>query len=35
MESAGETVIGLFFQDALDDKHYVDPVFLGGLPAIE
>lgn len=32
---AGETVEGLFFQDALDDKHYVDPVFIGGLPAME
>jgi hypothetical protein len=32
--TAGETVEGLFFQDALDDKHYVDPVFIGGLPAM-
>lgn len=31
--AAGETVEGLFFQDALDDEHYVDPVFIGGLPA--
>lgn len=28
----GESIDGLFFQDALDDKHYVDPVFIGGLP---
>lgn len=27
----GECVDGLFFQDALDDKHAVDPVFIGGL----
>ncbi|MEQ8785677.1 MAG: FecR domain-containing protein [Pirellulaceae bacterium] len=32
--AAGETAEGLFFQDALDDKHYVDPVFIGGLPAM-
>lgn len=30
--AAGETVEGLFFQDALDDQHFVDPVFIGGLP---
>lgn len=29
----GETVDGLFLQDALDDGHFVDPVFIGGLPA--
>jgi hypothetical protein len=28
----GESVEGLFFQDALDDAHRVDPVFIGGLP---
>jgi hypothetical protein len=28
----GETVEELFFQDALDDQHYVDPVFIAGLP---
>ncbi len=33
--AVGETVEGLFFQDALDDKHYVDPVFIGGLPAMK
>ncbi|QDU63342.1 FecR protein [Planctomycetes bacterium Pan216] len=27
-----ETVEGLFIQDALDDRHVVDPVFIGGLP---
>ncbi len=31
----GEEVDGLFFQDALDDKHFIDPVFIGGLPALE
>ncbi|MCC9606158.1 FecR family protein [Blastopirellula sp. JC732] len=30
----GEKVEGLFFQDAMDDGHYVDPVYVGGLPAI-
>lgn len=29
----GESVQGLFFQDALDDNHYVDPVFIAGLPS--
>ncbi len=29
----GEQVAGLFFQDAGDDDHLVDPVFIGGLPA--
>ncbi len=28
----GEQVEGLFFQDADDDSHRVDPVFIGGLP---
>ncbi|TWT38969.1 FecR family protein [Blastopirellula retiformator] len=28
----GEAVEGLFFQDALDDPHHIDPVFVGGLP---
>ncbi|QDU92847.1 FecR domain-containing protein [Lignipirellula cremea] len=28
----GEQVDGLFFQDAHDDKHIVDPVYIGGLP---
>lgn len=28
----GEIVEGLFIQDALDDGHYVDPVFIAGLP---
>ena len=31
----GETVEGLFFQDALDDGHRVDPVFIAGLPEIK
>ncbi|MEX0820272.1 MAG: hypothetical protein WD070_11795 [Pirellulaceae bacterium] len=31
----GETVDGLFIQDALDDDHIVDPVFMGGLPTME
>ncbi|MCA8987266.1 MAG: FecR domain-containing protein [Planctomycetaceae bacterium] len=31
----GESVEGLFFQDALDDKHHVDPVLIGGLPVME
>ena len=31
----GEEVAGLFIQDALDDKHYIDPVFVGGLPTRE
>ncbi|QDT07083.1 FecR protein [Rubripirellula lacrimiformis] len=30
----GETVDELFIQDALDDKHIVDPVFIGGLPPL-
>lgn len=29
-----EKVDGLFIQDALDDKHTVDPVFIGGLPPL-
>ncbi|MDV6032439.1 MAG: FecR domain-containing protein [Phycisphaera sp. RhM] len=29
-----ERVEGLFFQDALDDKHMVDPVFIAGLPEL-
>lgn len=28
----GESVAGLFFQDAMDDSNCVDPVFIGGLP---
>ncbi len=31
----GESVEGLFFQDALDDKHNVDPVFIAGLPSVD
>ena len=31
----GEFVEGLFIQDALDDGHYVDPVFIAGLPEEE
>ena len=29
----GERVDGLFIQDAMDDKHNVDPVFIAGLPS--
>ncbi|OYW19121.1 MAG: hypothetical protein B7Z55_09445 [Planctomycetales bacterium 12-60-4] len=29
----GESVEELFLQDALDDQHYIDPVFIGGLPS--
>jgi len=32
--AANEEVEGLFIQDALDDKHTVDPVFVGGLPPL-
>lgn len=31
----GETVEGLFIQDILDDKDYIDPVFIGGLPPLK
>ncbi|WP_417847587.1 FecR family protein [Thalassoglobus sp.] len=31
----GEAVSGFFIQDALDDAHHVDPVFIGGLPEIK
>ncbi len=31
----GEAVEGLFFQDALDDGHRVDPVFIAGLPEMK
>ena len=30
----GERVEGLFIQDAMDDQHNVDPVFIAGLPSI-
>jgi anti-sigma factor RsiW len=30
--ASGETIQGLFIQDALDDVHHVDPVFIAGLP---
>ncbi len=33
--ASGETVEGLFIQDALDDGHYVDPVFIADLPEKE
>ncbi len=33
--SEGETVAGLFFQDASDDNDMVDPVFIGGLPEMK
>ena len=28
----GASADGLFFQDVLDDRNYVDPVFIAGLP---
>ncbi len=31
----GESVDGLFIQDAMDDKHNVDPVFIAGLPSFQ
>lgn len=31
----GDLVEGLFIQDALDDAHRVDPVFIGGLPEMK
>ena len=31
----GETVEGLFIQDILDDKDFLDPVFIGGLPSLK
>ncbi|MEQ9410195.1 MAG: FecR family protein [Fuerstiella sp.] len=31
----GEAVEGLFIQDAMDDNHHVDPVFIAGLPEKE
>ncbi|WP_442508597.1 FecR domain-containing protein [Novipirellula sp. SH528] len=31
----GTAVDGLFFQDAMDDLHIVDPVFIAGLPSDE
>ncbi|MDA8744563.1 FecR family protein [Rubripirellula amarantea] len=30
-----ESVEGLFLQDAMDDGNFVDPVFIGGLPALD
>lgn len=33
--ASGEIVEGLFFQDALDDGNFVDPVFIAGLPEEE
>ncbi|WDQ17637.1 FecR domain-containing protein [Rhodopirellula sp. P2] len=33
--ASGETIEGLFIQDALDDSHFVDPVFIAGLPEEE
>lgn len=30
----GETVDGLFIQDAFDDQNFVDPVFVAGLPEV-
>jgi hypothetical protein len=32
--AANAEVPGLFFQDALDDGHQVDPVFIAGLPEL-
>ncbi len=31
----GELVEGLFIQDVQDDKDYVDPIFIAGLPALK
>ncbi|HAH48679.1 MAG TPA: hypothetical protein DCM07_28340 [Planctomycetaceae bacterium] len=31
----GETVEGLFIQDALEDSDIIDPVFIGGLPPLK
>ncbi|MBI1310837.1 hypothetical protein GC176_05975 [bacterium] len=31
--SIGDHVEELFLQDALDDQHFIDPVFIGGFPA--
>jgi len=31
----GIDVDGLFIQDALDNKHNVDPVFIAGLPSFQ
>lgn len=31
----GAKVDGIFIQDALDDQHAVDPVFIGGLPELK
>ena len=33
--AAGTPVDGLFLQDAMDDEHFVDPVFVAGLPSSE
>lgn len=33
--AAGEAAEGLFIQDALDDGHRVDPVFIAGLPEMK
>jgi ferric-dicitrate binding protein FerR (iron transport regulator) len=33
--AAGTPVDGLFFQDAVDDEHLVDPVFVAGLASSE
>ncbi len=33
--TVGEVVEGLFFQDAMDDGHRVDPVFIAGLPEMK
>ncbi len=31
----GDAIEGLFIQDALDDGHHVDPVFIAGLPEMK
>ncbi len=33
--ASGDTIEGLFIQDALDDGHRVDPVFIAGLPEMQ
>jgi hypothetical protein len=32
--ASGDKVEGLFFQDMMDDKFQIDPVFIGGLPSL-
>ena len=32
--AAGAACVGLFFQDAADDKAIIDPTFIAGLPPL-